>query len=83
MIAAIAYELDFDVEHDSDSAHIYADVSVPAAYFFEDKEQAKAFYPTLREWHPNARWKTAEVKQPAVERAERDKYQQRMEGDWS
>jgi hypothetical protein len=83
MIAVIPYELDFDVDHGSDYANIYADVSILGAYFFDDKEQAREFMPELREWHPGVKWKSAEVKQPAVEKAERDKYQMRMEGDWS
>ena len=83
MIAVIAYELDFDVDHDSDSAHIYADVSIEAAYCFDSKEQARENAEELRKLHPYVRWKTVEVKCPEAERAERDKYQMRMDGDWS
>jgi len=83
MIAVIAYDLDFDVDHDSDSAHIYADVRIEAVYCFEDKEQAREELEGIRKLHPYVRWKTCEVKQPTVTRAEMDKYQLRMAGDWS
>lgn len=83
MIAVIFYDLDFDVEHDSDSAHIYADVQIEAVYCFDDKEQARAHLEDMRRLHPCCRYTSKEVKQPAVEAAERDKYQMRMDGDWS
>ena len=83
MIAVIFYDLDFDVEHDSDSAHIYADVSVGGVYCFDGKEQARAHLDEMRRLHPGCRCATKEVKQPEVEAAERDKYQMRMSGDWS
>ena len=51
MIAVIFYDLDFDVEHDSDSAHIYADVSVDGVYCFDSKEQARAHLEEMRKLH--------------------------------
>ena len=83
MIAVIFYELDFDVEHDSDSAHIYADVGIEAVYVFDTKELARDELSELKAMHPGKQYVGREVKCPAAERAERDKYQMRMEEDWS
>lgn len=83
MIAVIAYELNFDVDRDSDSAHIYADADIDAVYYFEDIEQAREYMPDLKTRHPGARWRSLNAVAPAVNRAELDKYQMRMKGDWS
>jgi hypothetical protein len=83
MIAVIAYDLDFDVDHVSNYANIYADVSIDAVYFFDSREQAMEYRNEIREWHPGKKLAAKEAKQPAVEKAEMDKYQMWMEGDWS
>lgn len=83
MIAVIAYELNFDVDYDSDSAHIYADADIDTVYYFEDIEQAREYMPDLKTRHPGARWRSVEAIAPAADRAVLDKYQMRMRGDWS
>lgn len=72
MIAVIAYELDFDVEHDSDSAQIYADADIDAVYYFENRDQAREYLPDLRKRHPGARWRSLDVVAPAADREVRE-----------
>lgn len=83
MVAVIFYDLDFDVDSGNDYANVYADVSIDSIYVFDTKEQLAEYKDELREAHPGKKWTYRTVTNPAAEAAERDKYQMRMDGDWS